>query len=96
MRAGGLGVLGSMLDHHADPEALELHRERVIQPRMRAARALLEAARDRGDIRKDADVDLALSMLIGSYFAGRIGGLPDPDDWAERAVDQALAGLAPR
>lgn len=96
MIAGGTGVLASILVERGDPSVLDLHRQRVIHPRIAAARTLLEAARDRGDIRADADLDLALAMIVGSFFATRIAGWEDDEDWAERVVELAWAGLAPR
>jgi AcrR family transcriptional regulator len=96
MLAGGTGVLASILVERGDPGVLDLHRQRVIWPRMAQARALLEAASERGDIRADADLDLALSMIVGSFFATQIAGLDDDEGWAERAVALAWSGLEPR
>ena len=96
MLDGGAGVLAGILVERGDPDVLDLHRQRVIHPRIAVARALLESARDRGDIRADADLDLALAMIVGSFFATRIAGWEDDEDWAERAVALAWAGLAPR
>lgn len=96
MHAGGFGVLANLLVEHEDPEVLDLHRQRVIHPRVAATRVFLEDARDRGQIRPDADLDLALLMLVGSLFASQIAGLDDEDDWTERAVALAWEGMAPR
>jgi AcrR family transcriptional regulator len=89
-----LSVLGAMLAQGADEDGLmELHRERVIRPRTARARAILARAVDRGQIRPDADLDLALDMLVGSYFAQRIAGEEEREDWPERAVALLWDGL---
>jgi AcrR family transcriptional regulator len=88
----GIGALGSLLDER-DPEALELHRERTIRRGQGRMRAILERARERGEIRADSDVEIAIEMLVGSYFARRLNGRDAPD-WAKAAVDTLLRGLA--
>jgi AcrR family transcriptional regulator len=88
----GLGALGSLLDER-DPEALALHRERTIRRGQERGRSILGRAQERGEIRPDADLDVALEMLIGSLFARRLAGREAPD-WAEAAVDTLLRGLA--
>jgi hypothetical protein len=60
---------------------------------MSHARSLLERARQMGQLRPDADVDLALQMLAGSVFARRVAGTPSSPGWAERAVDTVWSGL---
>jgi AcrR family transcriptional regulator len=88
----GMGALGSLLDER-DPEVLELHRERTIERGQDRSRRILTRAQDRGEIRGDADLEIVMEMLIGSYFARRMSGRDAPD-WAESAVDTLLRGLA--
>lgn len=90
-----LGVLGSLLGGQEDPYALDLHRERVIEPRAAYARRLLERAQELGQLDPEADVDLALQMLVGAVFARRISGVPSDRSWARRAVETIWRGLAP-
>lgn len=93
----GLDVLGAMMADGEDPEAMELHRERVIHPRVKEGVALLRAAQERGEVRPDADPRLALEMMVGSYFALSIGGREvQPEEWAREVVDAAWRGLEPR
>jgi AcrR family transcriptional regulator len=89
-----LEILGTLLGAREDPRALELHRERVIAPRMRYARGLLERAQESGTIGAASDVDLALQMLAGSVFARHVSGVSSPADWAERAVAIVWQGLS--
>jgi AcrR family transcriptional regulator len=88
----GMGTLGSLLDER-DPEALELHRQRTIRRGVELARSVLRRGQERGEIRRDADLDIAMEMLFGAFFARQLNGREAPD-WAEVAVDTLLAGLA--
>lgn len=92
-----LEVIGGLVGAREDPEVLVLHRRRVVMPRHGYARSLLEEAQRRGELRADADLDLALEMVGGSVFYRRVAGLPGADGWAERAVGAiwAAMGTAP-
>ncbi len=87
-------VLGGLLADREDPTALALHRERVIEPRRAYARALLDRARDAGELDPDTDLDLALDMLIGVVIARAVGGRDLEAGWAERALDLVWRGAA--
>ena len=91
-----LEVVGTLIGAREDPAALALHRQRVVQPRMGYLRSLLATAVDRGQLRADADVDLALQMLTGSVFARRVAGQPSEPAWAERAVATVWTGMGAR
>jgi hypothetical protein len=59
-------MAGTMLvERHRTPELLEAFRARVIRPVMISARASLERGQDRGEVRADADLDVALEALAG-------------------------------
>ncbi len=85
-------VLGGLLADREDPTALALHRERVIEPRRAYARALLEQARDSGELDPKADLDLALDMLVGVVIARAVGGRDLEPGWARRALDLVWRG----
>jgi AcrR family transcriptional regulator len=85
-------VLGGLLADREDPTALALHRERVIEPRRAYARALLEQARESGQLDANADLDLALDMLIGVVIARAIGGRELEPGWARHALDLVWRG----
>ncbi|HXA31886.1 MAG TPA: TetR/AcrR family transcriptional regulator [Acidimicrobiales bacterium] len=94
--ASGMGVLGALMTNRDDPRALELHRERVVAPRVDYGRRLLEQARANGELRRDADLDLAFQMLSGSVFHRRVAGVAADPGWAERAVDAIWQGMGPQ
>jgi len=90
---GCLEVVGTLIGMREDPWALDLHRQRVVAPRVAYKRALLERARELGQLRLDADLELALQMLTGSVFARRMAGDSSRPGWAERAVDTIWVGM---
>lgn len=89
----GLGVVGTLLGGRSDPELLELHRERVISRCRARGQEILRRAQDRGEVRRDADLEASLDLLVGSYFARCLAG-GSTHRWAETAVDTLLRGLA--
>jgi AcrR family transcriptional regulator len=92
---GCLEVVGTLIGMRQDPWALDLHRQRVVGPRMGYVRTLLVRAQELGQLRDDADLDLALQMLVGSVFARRVAGERTVAGWAERAADAIWAGMGP-
>lgn len=90
-----LEVVGTLIGAREDPGALALHRQRVVEPRMGYLLSLLEQARELGQLRDDADLDLAWQMLAGSVFARRVAGDPTKPGWAERAVAAVWVGMGP-
>jgi AcrR family transcriptional regulator len=80
-------VIGTLLGSRHEHDALALHRQRVVEPRMGYVRCLLARAQELGELARDIDIDLAVQMLTGSVLARRVSGLSSPPDWAPRAVD---------
>ena len=93
-RPFGMAMIGSVLaEEHATPELLSLFRERVVEPRRVEVREVLEHALGRGELKKHADLDAAVNMLVGSYYAQYLAGDPFPDDWPDAVVHAVLDGL---
>jgi AcrR family transcriptional regulator len=93
-RPFGISLVGTVLaEERETPELLALYREHVVRPRRQMVRAVLERAREQRELRDDADLDIAVTMLIGAYYAQYLAGDPFPADWAEREVDTLLRGL---
>ena len=93
-RPNGMGMVGTILsEEHETPELLTNFREHLVAPCRQAIRDILERARSYGQLRPDADVGIAGTLLVGSYYAHYLGGAAFPDDWTERVVDQVLAGI---
>lgn len=93
-RPFGMAMIGSVLaEERATPQLLALFRERVVEPRRGELREVLEHAGQRGELRDGANIDAAVNMLVGSYYAQYLAGNPFPDDWPETVVDTVLSGL---
>lgn len=90
----GMCLVGTCLmeEEHA-PDLIALLRERSLRPGRQILRDLLEAARERGEIGAGADVEVAITMAIGSFYATRIAGDAFPPDWAERVADATVRAL---
>lgn len=88
-----LAMVGTMLQGTAEPELVELYRDRLVRPRADCLRAILERARRAGHLDHDADVALATSFLTGSWYALGLAGTPPPTDWPRRIAALAWRSL---
>ncbi len=95
LRPNGLSMIGTLLvEERENPKLLRLFRERVVAPRRRQVRALLDSALAQRRLRRDADLDAATNALIGSFYARYISGERIGTDWPERVVALVWDGLA--
>lgn len=93
--ARGMQMIGTCLsEQRNNPNLLALLRERTVHPRRLLLHQILLKARDRGEIRPDADLDTAVSALLGSYFADYLAEREGDPDWSSRAVHLVMNGLA--
>jgi AcrR family transcriptional regulator len=91
----GLSIASSLyVQREEHPEMLDEFRERVVHPCRAQMMAALLAAREAGELRPDADVELATDALIGGFLARALAGVPLQDDWAELTVRALWRGLA--
>lgn len=94
---GGHVVAGLVGDLQHDPDLADGFHRDVVPARREAMLAALERARARGEIRADADLELAVDALHGAVFYRLLlSGEPLDDDFAEVLAEQTLAGLAAR
>jgi AcrR family transcriptional regulator len=93
---GGRVVAGLVGDLQHDSDLAEGFRQDVVPARREAMLAALERGRERGEIRADADLELAVDALHGAVFYRLLlSGEPLDAAFAERLSDQVLDGLAP-
>jgi AcrR family transcriptional regulator len=94
---GGHVVAGLVGDLQHDPDLAEGFHRDVVPARRGPMRAALERARERGELRGDADVELAVDALHGAVFYRLLlSGEPLDADFAERVARQVLDGLITR
>ena len=79
------------------PRLMAKYTETVIEPRREVIRSVLRRGVASGELRPGVDVDVALFMLTGAVIAR---GKDQPEaisaSYAQRVVDELLAGLTPR
>jgi AcrR family transcriptional regulator len=91
LRPHGMSMLGAVLaEEHETPELLVLFRKHVVFPRRKNLRQILRAGVDAGEIHPDADIELGITMMIGSLYASYVAGKHVRADWPERVVDAWL------
>jgi AcrR family transcriptional regulator len=97
-RPGRLSLVGTMLQDTTEREVRASYRARVIGPRRRRLRAILERAMELGLIDPEADLEVAVTMGTGSWYARELAGDRVPADWPRRAatlVWRAVGGRPP-
>ena len=93
-RPFGMAMIGTVLaEEHDTPTLLALFREQMIKPRRAVLRVILTRAREAGELRADANIAAAATMLIGAYYAHYLSGEPFPKLWVEMTVDAMLRGI---
>jgi AcrR family transcriptional regulator len=93
-RPNGMTMLGTVLAEENDtPELLALFRERLVKPRRRELRAVLQAARDRGELRPDVDLGVVVSALVGAFLARYLAGEPIGGRGVCTLADSVLVGV---
>ena len=94
-RPRGLAMIGTLLvEEQSTPELIALFRARVLQPRRRMLVAVLEAARERGEVAPDLDVEAATNLLVGSFYARYLVDGRVPRSWPDRVVATLWSGIA--
>ena len=79
------------------PRLVALYKERVVEPRRELMRSVLRRGIATGEIRPEADVEIAMLALTGAVMIrGKHDALPAEPCFATRVVDEILLGLAPR
>ena len=87
-------VLGEL---QRNPAFVEVYSERVVQPRRTALIELLTDAIDRGELRRDADVEQIVDLLVGAPFVRLLplGLSPVTERYAEELLETIWHGIAP-
>lgn len=62
------------------------YRARVIAPRRRRLRTILERAIRLGLLDTDADLDVAVTMCTGGWYGRALAGAEPPPDWPRRTA----------
>jgi AcrR family transcriptional regulator len=86
--------LGTVLaEKERQPELIEAFRERIVKPRRQLAKAILERGIERGDVRKDVDLEQAADALIGNVVGRHVSGGRFDDAWFEASIEFFWRGI---
>jgi AcrR family transcriptional regulator len=92
---GGHVVAGLVADLERDPDLAEGFHGDVVPARRRAMLEALERGHDRGEIRADADLAVAVDTLHGAvFYRVLLSGEPVDEAFLERVAEQVLDGIA--
>ena len=92
-RPDGVSMVGTMLLRSTEPQLVSLYRERIVQPRRARLLAILERGRDAGLLDADADLEAAVTMLTGSWYARSLASGQELPRWVERVAAIVWSGL---
>jgi hypothetical protein len=83
-----MSLAGTLLVEEAEhPELLERFRKRMMAPRFGRVAAALERGKERGDVRKDLDVQIATEALMGSFLQHYMRSGRPKRGWPHRVVN---------
>jgi len=93
LRPRGVAMIGTVLAEEAEtPELLARFRRRVVRPRRRMFREVLERGAARGELAAGTDPELVAGLLVGAVYAQYLAGARFTRGWSERVVDLVLGG----
>ena len=88
-RPNSMALLGTLLAEEArQPQLIDRFRERLAKPRRRVLRDALNAGIAAGELADDLDPDVAVNMLIGSFYARHVSHGTIPANWSRRVLAQ--------
>jgi AcrR family transcriptional regulator len=89
LRPNSMALLGTLLaEEPRQPELIDRFRERLASPRRQALREALGAAIAVGELAEDLDLDIAVNMLIGSFYSRYVSHGTIPAGWSRRVLAQ--------
>jgi len=87
-RPNGMALVGNALaEEAATPALLDRFRERLLGPRRRRVEDILRRGIAFGTLRRGLDLDAAVNLLIGAFYARYLASSELPEDWPERVID---------
>jgi AcrR family transcriptional regulator len=93
-RPYGRVVAELVTEAQTDPEFAAVYHARFVAPRREPGAELLRRAIDRGELRPDTDVELALDLVYGPLYHRLLHGhAPLNERFLNDLVDTVLAGL---
>lgn len=95
LRPNGMSLIGTVLAEEAHtPDLLALFRQRIVAPRRQMLRGILQRARRNGELRRGANIEAAINMLVGAFYARYLSGDPIPETFARDTVKIVWPGIS--
>lgn len=85
-RPNGVSMVGSMLQDATDPELQKLYRQRLVEPRRKRLRDVLERGIAAGILDPDGDLDTAVAACTGTLYAHHLTGRRLPKTWPQETA----------
>jgi len=88
-------VIAALIEQaRTDPAFAEEYLNRLVRPRREQARAIVDRAIERGEIRADLNVEVALDLLYGALYHRLLHGhAPLNDRFVAQVVEMAVDGM---
>jgi len=94
LRPNGMALIGTVLaEEHHTPELLAWFRERIVAPRRLMLRSVLARALRRGEIKRRADIDAVVNLLVGAIYARYLVASEVPADFPSQLVSIVWQGI---
>lgn len=94
LRPNGMSLIGTVLAEESHtPELLRYFRERLVVPRRKMLRTVLERARAAGELRPGVKLDTVTSCLVGAFYARYLAGSHVPPGFARELVNIVWSGI---
>ncbi len=91
----GFAMIGALLvEERRNPALIEFFRDRFTRPRRKEALMVLQRGVERGEIRADADLDIAIQAMVGAMFIRHFWGADESRERIEQTVEFIWRGLA--
>jgi hypothetical protein len=79
------------------PRLVARYKEKIVEPRRELVRSVLRRGVEAGELRPDADIEVAMLLLTGAAMArGKHDAAPAEPGFAARVVDELLQGITRR
>ncbi len=88
-------VIAALIEEaRTDPKFAEEYLDRLVRPRRAQATSVFTRALDRGEIRADLDIEVALDLIYGALYHRLLHGhAPLDDTFVAQVVEMAVDGL---
>jgi hypothetical protein len=90
-----MSLIGTVLAEEGHtPELLALFRERIVAPRRQMIKSILLRAKQNKELRPSVNLDTAVNMLVGAFYARYLANAAVPRAFPRKLVNILWHGIA--